>query len=66
LSRAGLVRRVQEEGRIIVVVPLEVFRAGARGLVAKLKTFRYEGERRLGIVADYVQSEECRSVFLRR
>jgi ATP-dependent DNA helicase RecQ len=66
LEQAGLVQRDQEEGRIIVVVPLGVFRAGARDLVAKLKTFRYEGERRLGIVADYAQSEECRSVFLRR
>jgi superfamily II DNA helicase RecQ len=48
------------------VVPLEIFRFGARDLVAKLKTFRHEGERRLRSVADYAQSEECRSVFLRR
>jgi ATP-dependent DNA helicase RecQ len=65
LEQAGLVQRDQE-GRIVVVAPLEIFRAGARDLVAKLKTFRYEGERRLRAVADYAQSEECRSVFLRR
>jgi ATP-dependent DNA helicase RecQ len=65
LEQAGLVQRDQE-GRINVAVPLESFRAGARDLVAKLKTFRYEGERRLRAVADYAQSEECRSVFLRR
>ena len=65
LEQAGLVERDQE-GRISVVVPPETFRAGARDLVAKLKTFRYEGERRLRLVADYAQSEECRSVFLRR
>ena len=65
LEQAGLVQRDQE-GRITVAVPLEIFRAGARDLVAKLKTFRYEGERRLRAVADYAQSEECRSVFLRR
>ena len=65
LEQAGLVQRDQED-RIIVVVPLETFRAGARDLVAKLKTFRYEGERRLRAVADYAQSQECRSVFLRR
>jgi ATP-dependent DNA helicase RecQ len=65
LEQAGLVQRDQE-GRIIVVVPLETFRAGARNLMAKLKTFRYEGERRLRTVADYAQSEECRSAFLRR
>lgn len=65
LEQAGLVERDQE-GRIIVPVPFDTFRAGARDLVAKLKTFRYEGERRLGLVADYARSEECRSVFLRR
>jgi ATP-dependent DNA helicase RecQ len=65
LEQAGLVER-DEEGRVTVVVPLDTFRAGARDLVAKLKTFRYEGERRLRTVADYAQSEECRSVFLRR
>jgi ATP-dependent DNA helicase RecQ len=65
LEEAGLVER-DEEGRVTVVVPLDTFRAGARDLVAKLKTFRYEGERRLRTVADYAQSEECRSVFLRR
>jgi ATP-dependent DNA helicase RecQ len=65
LEEAGLVQR-DEEGRITVAVAIEVFRAGARDLVTKLKTFRYEAERRLGTVAGYAQSEECRSVFLRR
>jgi ATP-dependent DNA helicase RecQ len=64
-EHAGLIQRDQED-RIVVMVPLETFRAGARDLVAKLKTFRYEGERRLRAVADYARSEECRSVFLRR
>jgi hypothetical protein len=65
LEQAGLVERDQV-GRIIVAVPVDTFHAGARDLVAKLKTFRYEGERRLRVVADYAQSEECRSVFIRR
>jgi ATP-dependent DNA helicase RecQ len=65
LEQGGLILRDQE-GRITVAVPLEAFQAGARDLVAKLKTFRYEGERRLRTVAGYAQSEECRSVFLRR
>jgi ATP-dependent DNA helicase RecQ len=65
LEEAGLVERDQE-GRISVAVPLESFRDGARDLMTKLKTFRYQGERRLRTVADYAQSEECRSVFLRR
>jgi ATP-dependent DNA helicase RecQ len=65
LEQMGLVQRDQE-GRITVVVPPDTFRAGVRDLVAKLRTFRYEAERRLRTVADYAQSEECRSVFLRR
>jgi ATP-dependent DNA helicase RecQ len=65
LEQAGLVQRDQE-GRIIIAVPLDIFRAGAHDLVARLKTFRYEGERRLAAVAEYARSEECRSVFLRR
>ena len=65
LERAGLVQRDQE-GRVVVVVPLETFRSGARDLVAKLKASRYEGERRLAAVASYARSEECRSVSLRR
>ena len=34
--------------------------------MAKLKTFRYQGERRLVANADYAESEECLSVFLLR
>jgi ATP-dependent DNA helicase RecQ len=65
LDEAGLVER-DEEGRIAIAVPVETFQAGARDLVGKLKTFRYQGERRLGAVADYARSEDCRSAFLRR
>jgi ATP-dependent DNA helicase RecQ len=65
LEEAGLVQR-NEEGRIILAVSLETFRAGAGDLVAKLKTFRHAGARRLAAVADYAQTEGCRSVFLRR
>jgi hypothetical protein len=65
LEEARLVER-DREGRVILAVPLESFRAGAGDLVRKLKTFRYEGERRLRAVADYAKTEECRSVFLRR
>src|SRR5262249_36397222 len=34
--------------------------------MAKLKTFHYQGERRLGTIANYAESEECPSLFLRR
>jgi ATP-dependent DNA helicase RecQ len=65
LEEAGLVERNQNGG-ITIVVPQESFKGGVRDVVAKLKTFRYEGERRLRLVADYAQSTECRSVFIRR
>jgi|SRR5581483_3136566 len=65
LEQAGLIER-NHGGGITIVVPPESFAAGVRDLVAKLKTFRYEGERRLRLVSDYAQSTECRSVFLRR
>jgi ATP-dependent DNA helicase RecQ len=65
LEQSGLVQR-DEDDHISIAVALEDFRAGVRDLVGKLKTFRYEGERRLGAIADYARSEECRSVFLRR
>jgi ATP-dependent DNA helicase RecQ len=65
LEEAGSVERHQD-GSIAIVVPPEAFKTGVRDLVAKLKTFRYEGERRLRLLADYAQSRECRSVFIRR
>jgi ATP-dependent DNA helicase RecQ len=65
LEEAGSVERDQD-GSVAIVVPREAFKTGVRDLVAKLKTFRYEGERRLRLIADYAHSEECRSVFIRR
>jgi ATP-dependent DNA helicase RecQ len=65
LEEAGLLERDQDGGVAIVVQP-ESFQAGVRDLVTKLKIFRYEGERRLRLIADYANSEECRSVFIRR
>jgi ATP-dependent DNA helicase RecQ len=65
LEQAGLIARHQGGGIIVAAAP-ESFKAGVRDLVMKLKTFRYEGERRLRLLADYAQSTECRSVFLRQ
>jgi RecQ zinc-binding len=65
LEEAAFVER-DLDGGITVVVPPDKFAAGVRELIAKLKTFRYEGERRLRLMADYAQSKECRSVFIRR
>jgi ATP-dependent DNA helicase RecQ len=65
LEQAGLIERDPQD-HIVIAVRLEAFAAGARDLVVKLKTFRYEGERRLRTVAEYALSKECRSVYLRR
>jgi ATP-dependent DNA helicase RecQ len=65
LEQAALIER-DREGRISIVVSRQNFEAGARDLVRKLRTFRFESERRLRTVADYARSEECRSLFLRR
>jgi len=65
LEQAGLIERDQD-GNIAIAVSLDAFRAGARDLVAKVKTFRFEGERKLKTVADYARTDDCRSVFLRR
>jgi ATP-dependent DNA helicase RecQ len=65
LEEAAIIERDQEGGIKIAVLP-DSFKVGVRDLVTKLKTFRYEGERRLRLLADYAQSKECRSVFLRR
>ena len=64
LEEAGLIARNKDA--ITIAVPLAVFRAGARDLVAKVKTFRFEGERKLKTVADYATAQECRSIFIRR
>lgn len=64
LEEAGSVER-NHDGSIAIVVPPETFKSGVRDLVVKLKTFRYEGERRLRFIADYANSKECRSVFIR-
>ena len=65
LEEDGSIERA-EDGTIAIVGPPEAFKAGVRDLVTKLKTFRYEGERRLRLIADYAHSDECRSVFIRR
>ena len=65
LEQASLIQR-DPENHISVAVPLETFHTGARALFAQLKRFRYEGEHRLRTVANYAQSDECRSMFIRR
>ncbi|MFM9864917.1 MAG: helicase-related protein, partial [Micropepsaceae bacterium] len=65
LADAGLVVE-GKDGAIKLAVPVAAFRAGAREMIAKVKTFAFEGERKLKTVAAYAASEECRSAFIRR
>jgi ATP-dependent DNA helicase RecQ len=65
LQDAGLIAQ-GKDGAIKLAVSLPAFRSGARELVAKVKTFRFEGERKLKTVAAYANTDECRSVFIRR
>lgn len=65
LQDAGLIA-LGKDGAIKLAVPVATFRAGARELVAKVKTFAFEGERKLKSVASYANTEVCRSVFIRR
>ncbi|NOT39970.1 MAG: ATP-dependent DNA helicase RecQ [Alphaproteobacteria bacterium] len=65
LEEAGWIAH-SKDGSIKLAVPVAAFRAGARELVAKVKTFAFEGERKLKTVAAYATTEECRSVFIRR
>ena len=64
IEEAGLIAH-GKDGAIKLAVPIAAFRAGVRDLVAKVKTFRFEGERKLKAVAAYAQAEECRSAFIR-
>lgn len=65
LEEAGLIAHGRD-GAIKLAVSVAAFRAGARDLVAKVKTFAFEAERKLKTVASYATTEECRSVFIRR
>jgi ATP-dependent DNA helicase RecQ len=65
LEEAGLIEH-GKDGAIKLAVPVAAFRAGARELVAKVKTFLFEGERKLKTVAAYATTDECRSMFIRR
>ena len=65
LEGAGLIER-DEERHITIAVSPERFRTGAGEVAAALKRFRHESAHRLAAVAEYAQTDECRSVFLRR
>ncbi|MFZ5467823.1 MAG: RecQ family ATP-dependent DNA helicase [Myxococcota bacterium] len=64
LEEAGLIE--EREGAFVArVAPSELVER-ARDLAGRLETMRREDERRLEAVAGYAETEECRSVFIRR
>jgi ATP-dependent DNA helicase RecQ len=65
LEEAGLIARDRERRYVVRVGPAALAE-GARDLARRLEILRLEDERRLATVAAYVQTEECRSVFIRR
>ena len=62
LGLLEMVKRGEYGGR----VPAPRIRAGARDLAARLETLRVQDARRLEAIAEYAESEECRSRFIRR
>jgi ATP-dependent DNA helicase RecQ len=64
LEDAGLVERNEDE--YTVIVPQDEFVSRAMDLAKRLETLRREDERRLRAVADYANSDGCRSVFIRK
>jgi ATP-dependent DNA helicase RecQ len=65
LEEVGLVE-LDEERRYVVQVGPEELIQGAEDLAGRFETLRTEDVRRLAAVKEYAQTEECRSVFIRR
>lgn len=65
LEELGLLE-MAERGQYTGRVPPPQIAAGARDLAARLETLRVQDARRLEAIAEYAESEECRSRFIRR
>jgi ATP-dependent DNA helicase RecQ len=57
---------LDEDRRYVARVAPEALRQGAEDLAARFETERREDARRLRAVREYAETEECRSVFIRR
>ncbi|HVM97467.1 MAG TPA: RecQ family ATP-dependent DNA helicase [Candidatus Acidoferrales bacterium] len=64
LEEAGLIE--MQEGSIRVTVPASEFEEQARSLAGRFVTLRTQDGRRLDRLSEYVNSKECRAIFLRR
>ncbi|MDH3624822.1 MAG: RecQ family ATP-dependent DNA helicase [Myxococcales bacterium] len=65
LEELGLTTMVKR-GHYASRVALEELRAGAHELAKRLETLRRQDEKRLAALAEYADTEECRSRFIRR
>ncbi|MFW5926118.1 MAG: RecQ family ATP-dependent DNA helicase [Myxococcota bacterium] len=65
LEDLGLLERDPEK-RYVARVPPEALREGAEDLAQRYETMRREDDRRLRSIAEYAETPECRSVFIRR
>jgi ATP-dependent DNA helicase RecQ len=65
LEELGLIEMVKR-GQYAGCVSASRLGAGARELAVRLETLRVQDARRLATIAEYAESEECRSRFIRR
>ncbi len=65
LEEIGLIAQVEKK-RYLAAASAAQLRSGAKDLESRLEIQRRQDARRLRAVADYAETEECRSVFLRR
>ncbi|MHC5003512.1 MAG: RecQ family ATP-dependent DNA helicase [Planctomycetota bacterium] len=65
LEEAGLIE-LDDERRYVACVEPEALRDAARDLADRFEIERREDQRRLRAIAEYAETEECRSVFLRK
>jgi ATP-dependent DNA helicase RecQ len=65
LEELGLIELVKR-GQYAGLASPKKLRAGARELASRLETMRVQDARRLATIAEYAQTEECRSRFIRR
>ena len=65
LEELGLIRMVKR-GEYAGSAAVQQIRDGAKDLAARLETHRIQDARHLQAIAAYAETEQCRSVFIRR
>ena len=65
LEELGLIRMVKR-GEYVASADAKTIRKGVKDLAARLETRRIQDARNLEAIAAYAETEDCRSVFIRR